>query len=257
MSAAPALNTTERMAVFLDFDGTLVHIADHPDLVHVPASLLTTIQEVHDQLDGALALISGRSIADLDALLAPLQLPVAGVHGIEHRNGSGEQLAVSATAIPDVIRQRMTKLAAVDEGLRLEDKGKSLALHFRQAPAREALIRAELQEIFTDLGQDFILQDGKMVLELRPSGADKGTAVTRFMSEPPFAGRRPIFIGDDITDEDAFRIVNQMDGYSVKVGLRDSASAARYQLEDVGAVREWLNPLAHPENGESKILTQE
>jgi len=249
MSATPALNTLDRMAVFLDFDGTLVHIADRPDLVHVPPSLLTTIQEVYDRLDGALALISGRSIADLDALLMPLQLPVAGVHGIEHRDASGELQSSPASAIPEAVRQRVIALAATDPALILEDKVSSLALHYRQSPAMESLIRNELQEIFTDLGQDFILQDGKMMLELRPAGATKGTAVSKFMSEPPFAGRQPIFIGDDITDEDAFHVVNQMDGYSVKVGPRDRDSAARYELPDVAAVRDWLSPLAHPDTG--------
>jgi trehalose 6-phosphate phosphatase len=247
MSAAPALDTTEALAVFLDFDGTLVHIAERPELVQVPESLLTIIQTVHDRLDGALALISGRSIADLDHLLAPLHLPVAGVHGIEHRNGEGELLSSPSATIPQSVRQRMTDLAATDPALVLEDKGNSLALHYRQSPGQEALIRAELEEIFTDLGQDFVLQDGKMVLEVRPAGATKGTAVQRFMSESPFKGRRPIFIGDDVTDEDAFRIVNEMGGYSVKVGPENSASAARYWLENVAAVRDWLEPLADRE----------
>lgn len=247
MPAAPTLNATEPIAVFLDFDGTLVNIAERPDLVHVPATLLTTIQAVHDCLDGALAVISGRSIADLDALLAPLQLPMAGVHGIEHRDQAGQTHSEKSSSIPEAVRRRIVELAKVDPGLVLEDKGSSLALHYRQSPARESLIRTELRTIYEDLDQDFILQDGKMVLEIRPNGANKGTAVEKFLANPPFAGRRPVFIGDDVTDEDAFRMVNQMNGYSVKVGAKDPASAARYELKDVDAVRAWLDPLAHPE----------
>jgi trehalose 6-phosphate phosphatase len=244
MSAAPELDTTERLAVFLDFDGTIVHIATRPDQVHVPPTLLTTIQSVHDRLDGALALVSGRSIADLDALLSPLRLPLAGVHGAEHRDGSGETRSQASPAIPDTVREHMNALADSDPGLILEDKGSSLALHYRQAPDKEPMIRGDLEEIFTRLGQDFVLQDGKMVLELRPAGATKGTAVRKFMSDEPFSGRRPIFIGDDITDEDAFEVVNEMGGYSVRVGPRDGKSAARFELRDVDAVRDWLSPLA-------------
>ena len=257
MSAPPQLDTRTPLAVFLDFDGTLVAIAERPDLVHVPDSLLTTIQAVHDELDGALALISGRSIADLDALLAPLQLPIAGVHGVEQRDGSGNVRSVESSAIPEAVRNRLKALVDMDKTLILEDKGSSLALHYRQSPARERLIRAELQKIYTDLGQDFVLQDGKMVLELRPAGANKGTAIRKFMADPPFAGRRPVFIGDDVTDEDAFKVINQINGCSVKVGPRETGSAARYELENVEAVRDWLRPLAHAENYQSVIPAKE
>lgn len=253
MSAPPTLDTTEPIAVFLDFDGTLVNIAGRPELVNVPATLLTTIQAVHDQLNGALALISGRSIGDLDALLTPLQLPVAGVHGDEHRDHSGVLNSAQSAAIPEAVRRRLTDLVAIDPALILEDKKSSIALHYRQSPNREALIRAELKDIFEDLGQDFILQDGKMVIEIRPKGANKGTAVERFLAHPPFAGRRPIFIGDDITDEDAFRVVNQLNGWSIKVGTRDSTSVARYELRDVAAVRDWLEPLAHLETHDQPV----
>ena len=253
MPALPALNVADPIAVFLDFDGTLVNIAERPGLVHIPATLLTTMQAAHDRLDGALAVISGRAIADLDALLAPLQLPMAGIHGIEHRDQSGQIHSECSSIIPEAVRRRMIRLAESDPGLILEDKGSSLALHYRRSPARESLIRAELQTIFADLGQDFFLQDGKMVIEIRPNGVNKGTAVEKFLANPPFTGRQPVFIGDDITDEDAFRVVNRLNGYSVKVGPKDPSSAARYELEDVNAVRDWLEPLVCPEiNGDSE-----
>lgn len=247
MPVAPASNIKDPVAVFLDFDGTLVNIAERPDLVQVPPTLLTMIQQVHDRLDGALAVITGRPIADLDALLAPLQLPVAGVHGMEHRDESGVLRSTGSTSIPEAVRKRLKGLAAMDAALVLEDKGSCLTLHYRQSPSRETLIRSEMQEIYSELGQDFMLQDGKMLLELRPTGATKGTAVSEFMARPPFAGRLPIFIGDDITDEDAFRVVNQMQGYSIRVGPTDPDSAAQYALPDVEAVRDWLSLLTkHP-----------
>ena len=247
MPAAPILDSAEPIAVFLDFDGTLVDIADRPDLVSVPASLVTTIRQVRDRLNGALAVISGRSIEDLDALLAPLQLPVAGVHGSEHRDQTGHRSPRSRSGIPASVRRRMIDLAKSDPGLILEDKGSSLALHYRQSPARESLIRAELKTIFAGLDQDFVLLDGKMVIEIRPDGVNKGTAVEKFLANPPFTGRRPIFIGDDITDEDAFRVVNRLNGYSIRVGPRNPESEAVYELKDVNAVRDWLEPLARPE----------
>jgi trehalose 6-phosphate phosphatase len=246
MPVVPKLNAAESIAVFLDFDGTLVEIAERPDLVTVPDALLTTIQDVHDRLNGALALISGRSITDLDALLSPLQLPMAGVHGSEHRDHRGQVNSEHSSAIPAPVRERMAALAKSDPGLILEDKGSSLALHYRQSPARESLIRTELKTIFETLDQDFVLLDGKMVVEIRPNGVNKGTAVEKFLTIPPFAGRRPVFIGDDITDEDAFRVVNRLKGYSVKVGSGNPESVAQYELQDVNAVREWLEPLAHP-----------
>lgn len=243
MSIKPALNISDRMAMFLDFDGTLVDIAERPDLVRIPPQLLETLQYAHDQLAGALAVITGRSIADLDQLLSPLRLPIAGVHGLEYRDNSGIMHPIPPINIPEHVRERLHALVATDPGLILEDKGNSLAVHYRQSPAKERLVREELQQIFSELGPDFVLQDGKMVLELRPATATKGTAVQKFMSEPPFAGRPPVFIGDDITDEDAFRVVNEMQGYSVRVGDACENSAARYVLPDVVAVHDWIIPL--------------
>lgn len=248
MSAPPELSFADDVAVFLDFDGTLVPIVDRPSLTEVPDDLRTSLQAVHAALGGALAVITGRSLADLDALLAPLRMPAAGIHGLEYRDNLGVIHATATTPLPDWARARITDLASTDPGLLLEDKHHSLALHYRQAPTQQHAVRAAIRDIIEKLGPGFVLQDGKMVLEIRPAGETKGTAVTRFMAEPPYAGRRPVFIGDDVTDEDAFEVVNTLGGYSIKVGPRTRGSAARYELDDVDTVREWLRPLIQHEN---------
>lgn len=248
MDIQPDLKISDRMAIFLDFDGTLVEIAERPDLVKVPSDLLATLQEAHDQLAGALALITGRSVADLDQLVSPLRLPTAGVHGLEYRDNSGIMDPIPPISIPDHVRNHLISLAATDTGLILEDKRSCLAMHYRQSPAKESFIRKELEKIFSELGPDFILQDGKMVLEIRPAAATKGTAVRKFMSGSPFAGRLPVFVGDDITDEDAFLAVNEMQGYSIRVGGACGNSAAPYTLPDVAAVHDWLTSLVCRQN---------
>jgi trehalose 6-phosphate phosphatase len=241
MPTTPKLQISEPVAIFLDFDGTLVNIVDRPDLVRIPAGLIQALQDAHDRLSGALALITGRSIADLDRLIAPAQLPMAGVHGLEYRDKSGMMHASSHVAIPDQVRSRLVALEASDPGLILEDKGASLAMHYRQAPSQQNAVRAEFAAMVAELGHEFVLQEGKMVVELRPGGATKGTAVRKFMSAPPFAGRRPVFVGDDITDEDAFGVVNEMQGYSIRVGADCAESAARFTLPGVSAVQQWLD----------------
>ncbi|MFW2404784.1 MAG: trehalose-phosphatase [Gammaproteobacteria bacterium] len=248
MSVAPQLDSFDKIALFLDFDGTLVHIVDRPDLTHVPESLLATLSDVHAALGGALALVTGRSIADLDKLTDPLQLPAAGVHGLEYRDGSGPVHAVTTRSFPDWAREELTQLAESADGLLTEDKGHGMAIHFRLAPDREEPVRAAVRRIAARLGPDFVMQNGKMVFELRPACATKGTAVARFMEAPPYAGRQPVFVGDDVTDEDAFKVVNEMGGISIKVGRIDEESAARFELEDVSAVRNWLAPLSRHEN---------
>lgn len=245
MSMIPPLQKSDRLAIFLDFDGTLVNIAERPDLVQITPELLETLQRVSDRIDGALALVTGRTIADLDNLLAPLQLPTAGVHGLEYRGNSGIIYADSPITLPECVKNRLSALVAADPDLILEDKGTSLAVHYRQSPGKEHFIRNEFEAIFADLGPDFVVQNGKMVLEIRPADATKGTAIRKFMSEPPFAGRRAVFIGDDITDEDAFGVVNEMQGYSVRVGDTYRNSVACYTLPDVAAVHDWLMPLVH------------
>jgi len=215
-----------------------------PDLTRVSPQLVDMLNNIHRRLDGALAIITGRPLVDLDRLLAPLTLPAAGIHGIEHRDTPGEVEFQCQTAIPDSARMPIRALAAGDGRLVLEDKGVSLGLHFRQAPELETMIRETFDKISATLGPKYAVQDGKMVLELRPTGIDKGSAIEKFMTKAPFAGRRAIFIGDDTTDEDAFAAVNRLHGDSIKVGKSATASAAQFTLNDVAAVHAWLKPLA-------------
>lgn len=237
-SAPPPLAALDH-AFFLDIDGTLLEIAPTPSAVRVDSQLGPLIARLHEAAAGALALISGRRIADIDALFPALALPVAGQHGIERRDATG---SIHHHSPPqrelDLMRREMAALAAAHPGVLFEDKGATLALHFRAVPAAGAPLRDALEPLLAALGADFRLQPGKMVLELKPAGKDKGTAVAEFLQEAPFAGRRPVFLGDDVTDEYGFRVVDARGGYAVKVGEGDSA--APWRLADVSAVRRWL-----------------
>jgi trehalose 6-phosphate phosphatase len=223
-------------ALFLDFDGTLVDIAPSPDAVCVPSGLVDALQRVAAGLKGALALVSGRPIREIDHWLAPLALPVAGIHGAERRRADG-QIERPARASVDVIARVVEALARRHPGLRVEHKGVAVALHYRQAPECEALCLATLRQAVQNV-PGLQLLTGKMVLEVLPGGIDKGQAIAAFLREPPFAGRRPVFVGDDVTDEAGFAMVQQMGGMGVKVGPGDSSATLR--LPSAQALRDWL-----------------
>lgn len=231
-------------ALFLDIDGTLLEFAPHPSAVTVDPNLAQLLRGLYDVTAGALALISGRTVADADSLFAPLKLCVAGQHGAERRDFAGG-LHLHAPPLGGVRRaaERLRQLVSVHPGLVLEEKGMNIALHFRGAPLLEGELVAFLDRLVSELGQDFELQAGKMVLEIKPTGKDKGTAIEEFMQEHPFRGRVPIFIGDDLTDEYGFALVNRLGGHSIKVG--PGASVARWRLADASAVRGWLDRLAN------------
>lgn len=239
---APELPASSRThALFLDVDGTLLSIAHHPNAVHVPAQLLSLLEQLKDRLNGAVALISGRTISDLDGLFAPLKLPSAGVHGLERRGADGLVHQVAGSEMLDSLRAPLVDFVEAREGLLLEDKQQSLALHYRNAPGYESELKAFLGKLVEASPSPLELKRGKMVVEVKPGGANKGTAIEAFMEEPPFAGRVPVFIGDDVTDEDGFRSVNRMGGLSIRVGI-DESSAAAYSLPDEDAVVTWLRP---------------
>ena len=229
----------EDWALFLDVDGSLLEIAPRPEEVRVPPRLLGVLASLRDELAGALALVSGRSLSVLDQLFAPLVMAAAGQHGLERRDAGGRLLPLPP--LPRGFEEVESSLAHFTElhpGILLERKSHGLALHFRGAPAcgeeaqRLAIVLAERCE------PPLLAVPGKAVIELRVPGADKGKAIADFMKEPPFAGRTPVFLGDDVTDEDGFAVVNELGGLSVLVGRRPTQ--ARWALPDVAAVHHWL-----------------
>jgi trehalose 6-phosphate phosphatase len=238
----PAL--AEGCAVFLDIDGTLLELAPAPDAVHVDPELATLLPQVRKSLGGAVALITGRAISDVDRLFPGLRMPVAGQHGCERRDALGTlHLHAARTATLEKLRSLFTEFARQHEGLLLEDKGATLALHYRKAPQLAAKVHKTMIEHVAATGtRAYRLQPGKQLLELRPDDRDKGTAIRDFMAERPFKGRCPVMIGDDRTDEHGFAVVDELGGWSIKVGA--GQTRARYRLPDVKAVRAWLGAFA-------------
>jgi trehalose 6-phosphate phosphatase len=227
------------IALFLDIDGTLVAHAARPDDVRIKPEVVELIGRLESLLDGALALISGRPLEAVDALFEPLQIPAAGQHGAERRDARGvlhlhpTRATRLARALP-ALRRQVARCA----GLLLEEKGASVALHFRSARSLAGDAERIMQAVLLRVGEDFALQPGKCVIELKPSGVDKGTAIAAFLAEPPFAGRVPVFAGDDLTDEFGFGLVNRRGGVSIKVGT--GLTAAQYRVANAGSVRAWL-----------------
>ncbi|MDM0076051.1 trehalose-phosphatase [Variovorax sp. J2P1-59] len=227
---------TPDAALFLDFDGTLVAIAETPEAVHVPAAMVPLLSDLHDLLGGALAVVSGRQIDVLDRFLAPLRLPAAGEHGVQRRDAEGqmqEQRALDLTAVLAAANE----LARVYEGLLVERKHAAIALHYRLAPQLEAVCRDAMSRAIDGQPQ-FELLHGKFVFEVKPAGINKGVAIDAFLREAPFAGRVPVFAGDDTTDESGFAIVQPRGGVAIKVG--SGPSLALHRLDSPRAVFEWL-----------------
>jgi trehalose 6-phosphate phosphatase len=226
-------------AFFLDIDGTLLDIEGHPDHVRIGRAELDLVDGLHRATGGALALVSGRPLAGIDVLFDPLKLPIAGQHGAERRDGDGRrhrhQFPVEAlhrAATP------VRKFVARNEGLIYEDKGASVALHYRLAPQLEAAARRVVENAVKSAGGAVEMQVGKMVFELKPAGCDKGKAIEQFLSDAPFVGRTPVFLGDDVTDEFGFRVVNRLKGHSIKIGA--GTTDARWRLANPAAAKAWL-----------------
>ncbi|UIJ72481.1 trehalose-phosphatase [Aurantimonas sp. HBX-1] len=229
---------SRRHAVFLDFDGTLVELVDDPEAVAIAPAALARLEALRAELSGALAIVSGRRIEDIDRFLSPLRLAAAGVHGLERRllpDGPVERLAGPETL--DAVRAALAPTLRREPRLTLEDKGTALVLHYRTAPdlgdcAVQAMAAA------TEGRDDLVVMQGDNIVEVHPSGMDKGIAVADMLRQPPFAGRVPVYVGDDTTDEFALRHVRDAGGLSVKVGTK--ASVAEHRLDDVAAVHRWL-----------------
>lgn len=229
-------------AVFLDVDGTLLDITDRPSETRVEPDLRRHLEDLLEITGGAMALISGRSVADIDRLFDLPRVCVAGQHGAERRDAAGK---LHRARLPDPKLRKaaseLRRMVGQHPGLILEEKSMSLALHFRLAADAGPRVRRVMRGLLEDLGEGFEMQEGKMVLEIKPGGRDKGTAIGAFMEEKPFRARAPVFVGDDLTDEAGFEFVNRAGGYSVKVGA--GPSVARLRLPDAGAVRAWLGAI--------------
>ena len=242
MTQAGAPDPSLDWSLFLDVDGTLLELTDTPSETCADEALKTLLGEVAERLGGAVALVSGRSIAYLDTLFAPLKLPAAGLHGVERRKASGDiQGASYADAQLHAARAALALFVEAHPGTLLEDKDRSLALHFRLAPDCESIARQAVAAAAKPLGTNYQIQEGKMVLEIKPYGFTKGTAVKEFMHEPPFSGRRPVFVGDDLTDLGGFEAAEVFGGISIAVG---DQIKGQWRLENPVAVRRWLQGIA-------------
>lgn len=239
MSLPAILGDPRKIALFLDFDGTLVELAERPDAVILAETTRSTLRHLADATHGALAIVTGRDIEDIDRLVTPLRLPVAGVHGLTRRDAAGVvRRPASAAAVPDDAAALLAPLLARSPRLLLERKTAALALHYRLAPefAHECVVAMErVAALAPGLG----VTHNKMVVEARPVGADKGRAVLDFMREPPFRDRRPVFAGDDVTDEDAFAAVNALGGDSIKIG--EGPTSARWRASGTAEFLAWLH----------------
>jgi trehalose 6-phosphate phosphatase len=233
----PALD----LCLFLDIDGTLVEFTNTPSETHGDQEIKALIAALAARLHGAVALVSGREIRTIDALFAPLKLPASGLHGGERRDAAGVMHANEGAvdALKDA-RAALNKLARAHPGVLIEDKGRHVAVHFRLAGQSESEVRIAVAAIAAPLQDRYQLQEGVMMLELKPKGYSKGSAVHAFMRESPFSGRRPVFIGDDLTDMDGFAAAEAHGGMSIGVGARITA---QYHLQDVAAVRGYLQEL--------------
>lgn len=239
MKAAPPAPSPD-WSYFLDVDGTLIELADSPERIMVDPGLPASIRVLYALTGGAVALVSGRSLEDLDRRLGCLPVPMAGQHGLEIRDGDGwERRHGLAPEQVEHIVAALAPLMARHPGLLVERKGAALAVHYRLAPRLGGHLGRMLRKLIANGLHGVELQPGKRVLELKPRGFDKGSSIRELAQRLPFRGRRPVFIGDDLTDEHGFKVVNQLGGVTIKVG--PGRTCASHRLPDVAAVRRWLD----------------
>lgn len=233
-------------ALFLDIDGTLCEIAPTPSEVRVDPHVASLLPALYEALGGACALVTGRSVTDVDKILPGLRMPISGQHGCERRDADGKlNLHAKDRAMLDRLRTLFSEFARSHPGFLLEDKGATLALHYRKAPHLADHVRRTLADVLAaQPGHGYLVQSGKALVEVRPGSRDKGTSIRDFMREAPFAGRCPFFLGDDVGDEHGFDIVQRLGGAGIKVG--PGHTRARYRLPDVAAVRNWLDAFFSP-----------
>lgn len=238
------LGAPQSCALFLDMDGTLLELAETPETVQIPDGLVALLQRLEQSLDGAVAIISGRVIRDIDALLYPANLAASGVHGAELRKGPGESIESVKAQLPEDLLDSMRRLAADMPGVLIEPKPPGLAIHYRRMPSAEPLVLAALERALMQHAGTFEILRGKKLFEIVPSGLSKGTALARLCKLPAFEDRVPIMIGDDIGDEAAFSVAESMKGFALRV-------AGEHYGDDIAdfagprAVVRWLEQLSH------------
>lgn len=231
------------IALFLDIDGTLLEHQPHPEAVRVDDALRSLLSDAAAKLDGAVAFVTGRTIEMVDRLFSPLHLPTAGLYGLEHRltpDGAVEKADEPSdlAAVADALHREFR----TTEGIYFERKGPVLAIHTRAAPAALPRVRAAAEKALSTLPEGYRIVAGNAGLEFIPVEALKSAAIERFLEVPPFAGRRPVFLGDDVSDEAGFEYVNGKGGVSIRV-RPSAATSARAALADVAAVHDWIGRL--------------
>jgi len=237
----PDLRDPDRLALFLDFDGTIVAIANRPDDVRLDPETREALADLNGLLAGALAIVTGRDIATVDRFLAPLRLSIAGVHGLMRRDAQGHTYAaVVDSGLPTAIERAVSPLLEKHPGLLVERKYGALALHYRGHPELEQVSIEAMESVLGEF-REIEVKRGKMVVEVKAIGGNKGAAIADFLNEKPFAGRRAVFAGDDVTDEDAFVVVNARDGISIKVG--PGVTHAIYRAAGTVEFLAWLRQL--------------
>ncbi len=236
MSTLPKL-LTNRSALFLDFDGTLADLAPRPDSVQVPLELVSLLDQLHDRLNGALALVTGRAREDIEPMLSPWRWPAAFEHGSVRQSVHGHFQQPEPLGLASVLHAART-LAGHHTGLLVEHKRTAVALHFRLAPALEAVCVATMASAVAN-DPELQLLRGKAVVEVKSARVSKGQAIEAFLQETPFAGREPVFAGDDVTDEAGFEVVQRLGGVGIKVG--DGPTCARQRCASPDALRAWLS----------------
>ncbi|MGI9203817.1 MAG: trehalose-phosphatase [Woeseiaceae bacterium] len=232
-------------ALFLDVDGTLLELEEYPEDVRADLKLLDMLSAIAEKLGGALALVSGRSLKEIDRIFYPKIFAASGEHGAETRDDRGCILTIPGTPIDALITEDVVAFARTNE-LLLENKQHGIALHYRQNPEFEDACRRLMQSVLAELPEEYRLIDGKMVFEITRRVHNKGDAVKTLLDMAPFHGRSPIYVGDDVTDEDGFKAANDLAGTSVRIGQSDS-TVARYAIDDVSTARAWLSQTIHAE----------
>ncbi len=239
----PLLSDLRQSAILLDIDGTILDIAPSPRQVWVPADLRGTLTRLVDRTGGAVALVSGRTINDIDLIFSPLQFAAVGVHGAEMRLSGDADVQERIAPLSKGLKRRLATVAELGPGILVEDKGYSLALHYRLAPEKGPAILEAIAKICASVPEERVeILPGKLIVDIKPAAINKGDAVRELMQHPPFAGRRPIFIGDDTTDLPVFGIIPRFGGQAYSVG--GIAAEVDGHFDTPERVRDWLARVA-------------